>query len=414
MKHTNKKGFTIVELVIVIAVIAILAAVLIPTFSNLIKKANISNDTAIAKNLNTAAIASQADTFAQAIEAAKEAGYLVGHLNAKAEKVFFVWEDDTNQFLLYDLKAEKVLYSNTKVDGAPDDSWFFVVNNTEDKDGVTAALGETVKVQYLIGETAALKEVLAEGGEIYIDESLVLDSDNRVKLDSNKDVNVIVNLGNSTLSTQTTINGAPIYAGTGTLTINGGVINGSGSYQNENGTFQSAISVDNVLNGEDTAGKLILNGVTVICNTNAVGGCSRIDGDIRIDVNKCNFVIENGYGVSMSCGGKGGIATVVDSTIEAANPFFASQGSKIIINGGTYTSNGNVTNEGISNAIFYIQKDSYGAASIEITGGTFTCNGVTQTFEELCEAGEDAWKALCWQNNIAVTIEEGKVTLTAQ
>ncbi len=38
MKHL--KGFTIVELVIVIAVIAILAAVLIPTFSNVIAKAN--------------------------------------------------------------------------------------------------------------------------------------------------------------------------------------------------------------------------------------------------------------------------------------------------------------------------------------------------------------------------------------
>lgn len=35
----NRKGFTITELVIVIAVIAILAAVLIPTFSNMIKKA---------------------------------------------------------------------------------------------------------------------------------------------------------------------------------------------------------------------------------------------------------------------------------------------------------------------------------------------------------------------------------------
>ena len=37
---TGKKGFTIVELVIVIAVIAILAAVLIPTFNSVIAKAN--------------------------------------------------------------------------------------------------------------------------------------------------------------------------------------------------------------------------------------------------------------------------------------------------------------------------------------------------------------------------------------
>lgn len=40
MKKLNKKGFTIVELVIVIAVIAILAAVLIPTFSGVVEKAN--------------------------------------------------------------------------------------------------------------------------------------------------------------------------------------------------------------------------------------------------------------------------------------------------------------------------------------------------------------------------------------
>ena len=40
MKNTKKKGFTLVELVIVIAVIAILAAVLIPTFSNVIERAN--------------------------------------------------------------------------------------------------------------------------------------------------------------------------------------------------------------------------------------------------------------------------------------------------------------------------------------------------------------------------------------
>ncbi len=42
-KLNNKKGFTIVELVIVIAVIGILAAVLIPTFSGVIDKANESS-----------------------------------------------------------------------------------------------------------------------------------------------------------------------------------------------------------------------------------------------------------------------------------------------------------------------------------------------------------------------------------
>jgi len=42
MKKCNKKGFTLVELVIVIAVIAILAGVMIATFSNVVEKANSS------------------------------------------------------------------------------------------------------------------------------------------------------------------------------------------------------------------------------------------------------------------------------------------------------------------------------------------------------------------------------------
>lgn len=52
MKQT-KRGFTIVELVIVIAVIAILAAVLIPTFAGLIEKANESVDMQLVNQMNT-------------------------------------------------------------------------------------------------------------------------------------------------------------------------------------------------------------------------------------------------------------------------------------------------------------------------------------------------------------------------
>ena len=53
MKRTNKKGFTLVELVIVIAIIAILAAVLIPTFAGVIRKANESAALQRARNAYT-------------------------------------------------------------------------------------------------------------------------------------------------------------------------------------------------------------------------------------------------------------------------------------------------------------------------------------------------------------------------
>ena len=49
-KKNNRKGFTIVELVIVIAVIAVLATVLVPTFGNVIEKANNSKALQAARN----------------------------------------------------------------------------------------------------------------------------------------------------------------------------------------------------------------------------------------------------------------------------------------------------------------------------------------------------------------------------
>ena len=54
MKNTKKRGFTIVELVIVIAVIAILASVLIPTFANVVANAKKSAALQNARNAWTA------------------------------------------------------------------------------------------------------------------------------------------------------------------------------------------------------------------------------------------------------------------------------------------------------------------------------------------------------------------------
>ena len=47
-----KKGFTLVELVIVIAVIAVLSAVLIPVFGNVINNAKVAKAKADVRNIN--------------------------------------------------------------------------------------------------------------------------------------------------------------------------------------------------------------------------------------------------------------------------------------------------------------------------------------------------------------------------
>ncbi len=116
---TNKRAFTIVELVIVIAVIAILAAVLIPTFSNLVKKAQTSKDTQLIRNLNTAlsvdkATGNEHNTMTDALKAAKEAGYDVEKINASNTDNEILWDGINDAFCYLEGKELENNNSNVK------------------------------------------------------------------------------------------------------------------------------------------------------------------------------------------------------------------------------------------------------------------------------------------------------------
>ncbi len=52
---TNNKGFSLVELIVVIAIMAILAAVAIPTFAGFITKANVASDESFINDVTYAA-----------------------------------------------------------------------------------------------------------------------------------------------------------------------------------------------------------------------------------------------------------------------------------------------------------------------------------------------------------------------
>ena len=127
MRNLKKKGFTIVELVIVIAVIAVLAAVLIPTFVNLTRKANVSADTVLVKNLNTSlsSDAKEHKTMHDALEAAKANGYDIAKIQTKANGNKILWDSKNDCFVYLDSDKDKIVYiPDTKsVDVENKDLW---------------------------------------------------------------------------------------------------------------------------------------------------------------------------------------------------------------------------------------------------------------------------------------------------
>ncbi len=113
-----KRAFTIVELVIVIAVIAILAAVLIPTFTSLIEKANESSDTVLAKNMNTILSTTdyeedKSDRMTDTLYLLNENGYSLENMNPTADGNVFVWDSAANRIVYLD-KEGTVIYSENK------------------------------------------------------------------------------------------------------------------------------------------------------------------------------------------------------------------------------------------------------------------------------------------------------------
>lgn len=118
MKFTNKKrGFTIVELIIVIAVIAVLAAVLIPVFSGLIQQGKDAEAKVVVNTLNKglAMTTTKPATMQDALEAVEtNVGINVAKLDETYAKTGnkILWDSEYNTFLFVTKDGEKVSAPN--------------------------------------------------------------------------------------------------------------------------------------------------------------------------------------------------------------------------------------------------------------------------------------------------------------
>ena len=194
MNKNMKRAFTITELVIVIAVVAILAAVLIPTFSNLIEKANVSNDTVLVRNLNEALIIAETTegkpaTMHDALTAVAEQGYSVEKLTPMSSGEI-LWEQTSNRFALIDSEGNEILKDQStdlsniatvwkiveKLEGSQDCNWYVGKLSAEEISVYTFTKGVdtgSVSANVTYSQSEAEQEVIinTNGGALTINAS---------------------------------------------------------------------------------------------------------------------------------------------------------------------------------------------------------------------------------------------------
>ena len=143
MKRTNKKGFTIVELVIVIAVIAILAAVLIPNISRLVKKANQSADIQACRQMNMQLAVNEiteGKDILQVYTALAEGGMSAKDYKPLSSDTFYFWDSSLNR-VLYTDKNNKVLYPEEYKTATTDNGWYSLTQEIPEKEYTIGADG---------------------------------------------------------------------------------------------------------------------------------------------------------------------------------------------------------------------------------------------------------------------------------
>ena len=365
----NKKGFTIVELVIVIAVIVILAAVLIPTFSGIIRKANISADTQLVKNMNTALAADETvngkpEDFNDVIAIVRDAGYILSAFNPTTEGCYVVWEKESNQLLLVDSKKDfEVIYSVKDGYGEPDNSWYFAVDSEEAKAELKEAYKDiAINIEMALTNVDALVGTINKDGaqELYVDESLVISADKVIDV-NNENASVTLKFSGASLTTDGTIAKIPLNVTKGQLTVEDAVIGGAGELTNEHGTFSTAV-------GFDGNSKLTLDGCNIRGTGNAVSGANKIDGTAEITIIDCTLSSDN-VGLQIATWGT---ATLTNTNIDCPNPFFASFGAVINVESGKYNSTSDCMIEIYDNT----SKAPEGrkCTTVNIKGGDFTFN----------------------------------------
>jgi Tfp pilus assembly protein FimT len=109
----TRKIITLVEVVIIATAIAILSAILVPTYLSLLRKANLTTKIQLAESMNEllSLKSDEINNFQDVIVCLENGGYKLDKLNPTKEGYRFVWDKSTNQIILLNEDFEVALNS---------------------------------------------------------------------------------------------------------------------------------------------------------------------------------------------------------------------------------------------------------------------------------------------------------------
>ena len=371
IKRNNKKGFTIVELVIVIAVIAILAAVLIPTFAGIIKKAQLSSDQQAVRNMNVALAASGdlEDDMNKVIDALSENGFNSKKALIPVSKDYEFMYSKANDCIVL-VNAEDAA---NKVVVYPEDI-------TYDANDCVSLEASVKYLDVAANDVAALEEALVTGNEnIKLEADIKLETEITLPAGSN----VTLDLNGHKLTTDKPDGSRSKYLVAGknsTLTIVNGEISARGIQVNNGGKLVIGKDANVVVNAVDDnggaciwineGGEVVIDGGTFT----ATGGdkattAEDIGPEPGVINNSGTLTINDGTFTALNTGcyaiNNYGTLVINGGTFKAWRGVLSSTAGTLTVNGGDFT----VTDTSAGGHVIYA---AGAGVVVNVTGGTFS------------------------------------------
>ena len=379
MKRSNKKGFTIVELVIVIAIIAILAAVLIPTFASLIQKANTSADIQACRQMNTYLAVNEvtADkTIVEVYEALKAGGMDAEDYKPLSSNTYYFWDAKLNR-VLYTNDSYEVIYpdeyKNVKSTDA-DHQWYSLTteikeeeyNPTTDADGKVTITVKTGGELYKAVKDLAKNGTVEHGGVTFkqnITSNTVIELSNDIDM-----MGASLSIGVVNVNVNFTIDGKS-HKITGMSNLDAAAYNLKMNVENKPRNYNSGL-IARVLDGSNVTFKDITFENTVV-GRNDIGSSAFLIGfatgnDTKVTFENVAIVNSTLYGKNklgalIGAQRNGGVETIVkgDKTKFENVKIICTEGESGILFGSTSNSDGTKVNEKVKIDKTLIEKDDF-------------------------------------------------------